>query len=315
MARQNVTRRQALSLPLLFLPAACNRQKGKTIGMVPMGRAHVFWQSIHAGAVKASRETGVGVEWNGPATESDISTQIQIMDAMINKRVDAIGVAPIDRRALVAVIERAAKSSIPVIVFDSPVDTDAYLTQIATDNHKGGEIAADRVAQITGGQGEVAIVAATAGSASTMARERGFAERIRNYPGIKVVDKRYGDSEFAKSMRVAENLLTAWPGLRAMFASNEPATVGSAQAVTARNAKVRIVGFDAGPTLEADLRARRVDALVVQHPFQMGYDTVQSFHRHTRGEGLPKTQSIQPKLVTLENIDSPEVQSQINPDL
>ena len=283
--------------------------------MVPMGRAHVFWQSIHAGAVKASRETGIAVEWNGPATESDISTQIQIVDAMINKRVDAIGIAPIDRRALVAVVERAAKSGIPVIVFDSPIDTDVYLTQIATDNYEGGKAAARHLGELLKGQGEVAIVAATAGSASTMAREKGFADAMAAFPGVKVVDKRYGDSEFAKSMRVAENMLTAWPRLSGIFASNEPATVGAAQAVKARGARLQLVGFDAGPTLEADLRGGTIQALVVQHPFRMGYDAVMSFSRHLKGEQLPKVQSLQPKLVTKANIDSAEVQSQINPDL
>jgi ribose transport system substrate-binding protein len=313
-----LTRRRVLALPLVFAPgfAACNRDTKKRIGVVPKGRAHVFWQSVHAGAVKASRETGVDIEWNGPATETDFNGQLQIVEAMINKRVDAIALAPIDKKAMVSVVERAARSGIPVVIFDSGIDTDAFVTQVATDNYKGGEIAASRIAQILNGKGRILILATQAGAASTMAREQGFEDAIRkSAPGIQVVDKRYGDSEVAKSLKVAENMLTAHPDVVAMFASNESSTVGAAQALKARGSKVKLVGFDAGPTLEADLRAGVIDSLVVQHPFKMGYEAVMSAVRHFRGEGMPKIQDLEPRLVTRENIDQPEVQAQLNPDL
>lgn len=314
----NLSRRQVLASAALFATAAtgCNRNQKKTIGVIPMGRAHVFWQSVHAGAKRAAQETGVAVEWNGPASEADKAGQLQIIEAMINKRVDAIALAPIDSKAMVAIVERATREGIPVIVFDSGVDTDVFVARIATDNYKGGEMAAARIGEILGGKGKVAIVAAQPGAASTMAREKGFEDFIgKNFGGIQIVDKRYGDAEVAKSLRVAENMLTAYPDIAAFFASNETSSVGAAQALKARESKVKLVGFDAGPTLEADLRAGVIDALVVQHPFKMGYESVHAAVRKLKGEPVEKIQNIMPRLVTQANINDKDVQEQLNPDL
>src|ERR1017187_640955 len=128
--------------------AACNRDRKKVIAVIPKGNAHLFWQSVHAGAVATSRDAGVDIIWNGPATESDYTGQLKVVDAMINRRVDAIALAPIDSKAMVGVVERAAREGIPVIIFDSGIDTDQFVAQVATDNYHAGEIAADRMAQI-----------------------------------------------------------------------------------------------------------------------------------------------------------------------
>src|SRR5215204_5242432 len=122
MSQSKFSRRRALAFAALPLLSGCNRDTKKRIGVVPKGRAHMFWQSVHAGANKAARETGVEVEWNGPATETDFNGQLQIVEAMINKRLDAIALAPIDKKAMVSVVERAGNQGIPVVVFDSPVD-------------------------------------------------------------------------------------------------------------------------------------------------------------------------------------------------
>jgi ribose transport system substrate-binding protein len=316
--QHRISRRDALalSLPLLAGSAACNRSRKKVVGVVPMGRAHIFWQSVHAGAAKAAGETGVDIEWNGPASEMDKTTQLQIVEAMINKHLDAIALAPIDKTAMVSVVERAGREGIPVIIFDSGIDTDAFVARIATDNYKGGELGAARVGEILNGKGKVAIVAVQPGAASSTAREQGFEDAIKkNFPGISIIDKRYGDAEVAKSLRVTENMLTAHPDIDALFSSNETSSVGASQALKARQSKVKLVGFDAGPTLEADLRAGVIDALVVQHPFKMGYDCVHAAVKKMNGGQVEKIQNIQPRLVTKANIDQPDVQEQLNPDL
>jgi ABC-type sugar transport system substrate-binding protein len=139
------TRRQAFAFAAVPLFSSCNRETKKRIGVVPKGRAHMFWQSVHAGANKAARENTIEIEWNGPATETDFNGQLQIVEAMINKRLDAIALAPIDKKAMVAVVERAARQNIPVVIFDSPVDTEQFVAQVATDNYKAGQIAAERM--------------------------------------------------------------------------------------------------------------------------------------------------------------------------
>jgi ribose transport system substrate-binding protein len=296
---------------------ACNRDHKKVIGMVPKGTAHVFWQSVHAGAVKAARENDVEVRWNGPASETDINQEVKIIDSMIASHLDAIALAPIDKTALVSVVDRATDAKIPVIIFDSPVDTQKFVSQVATDNYSGGEIAAKRMGEILNGKGKVAILAVQVGAASTMAREKGFEDYVqKNLPGIQILDKRYGEADFAISLRAAENILTAHPDLDAMFASNESSAVGAARALKQRTGtKVKLVGFDAGATLEAALRDGIIDSLVVQNPFKMGYESVIAAVKAMKGEAVEKINNMPPRLVVKADLEDPAVKEQLNPDL
>jgi ribose transport system substrate-binding protein len=306
-----------LALAFVLLAAgACNRQDKKRIAVIPKGRAHLFWQSVHAGAVAASQDTGVDIVWNGPTSETDFTGQLQIIEAMINQRVDAICLAPIDKTVMANVVDRAMRQKIPVVIFDSGIDTNNFVSQVATDNFRAGQLAAERMGQILKGKGKVAIVAVQPGAASTMAREQGFEEGIKkNFPGIEIVDKRYGWADFAKSLTVAENMLTAHSNLDGMFASNESSAVGAAQALKGRKSGVHLVGFDWSPTLLEDLRAGQIDSLVVQDPFKMGYEAVQAAVAHLNGRTPEKIHNLPPRVVTRENLDDPEIQKQLNPDL
>jgi ribose transport system substrate-binding protein len=266
--------------------------------------------------VAASRETNVDIIWNGPPTETDYTGQLQIVEAMINQRVDAIALAPIDKTAMVGVVERAAREKIPVVIFDSGVDTENFVAQVATDNYRGGQTGAERIGKILGGKGTVAMVAVQPGAASTMLREQGFEETIqKSFPGIKIVDKRFGMADFAKSLGVAENILTAHPELDAMFASNESSTVGAAQALKGRKGHVRLVGFDSSPTLLEDLQSGLIDSLVVQDPFKMGYESVLAAVKKLEGGTPVKINNMPPLLVTKENLKEPAVEKQLKPDL
>lgn len=302
---------------LISLLTSCQQgPRKRTIGVVAKGRAHIFWQSVQAGANKAASERNVDIAWNAPAGEADISTQIQIVDSMINRKVDAIALAPIDKAALVAVVDRAAKASIPVIIFDSGIDTETYTSYIATDNYRGGAVAAERMGELLAGKGRIAIVGVQPGAASTMARESGFQDTIKQkFPGIAIADLRYGYADFAKSMSAAENMLTAYPDLAAIFASNESGTVGAAQALKGRNSRVKLVGFDWSPSLKEDLINGRIDALVVQDPFRMGYDSVNAALDKLDGKTVQKRNEIAPRLVRKDDLSNPEVDALLNPDL
>lgn len=309
-------KRRTAILSLAGTLASCKRGTKRVIAVIPKGRAHLFWQSVHAGAVAAARESDVEINWNGPATETDYNAQIQIMDAMINRRVDAICVAPIDKKVMVNVVERAAKSGIPVVIFDSGIDTDSFVSQVATDNYAAGQVAADRLGEITGGKGKIVIVAVQPGAASTMAREEGFETRIKEkFPGIEIADKRFGMADFAKSLSVTENMLTAHPDLAGLFASNESSTVGAAQALKARQSKIKMVGFDWSPTLLDDLRSGLIDSLVVQHPFKMGYESVKAALAKLAGQTPVKINNLPPRLLVKEDLEKPDVKEQLNPDL
>lgn len=301
---------------LLGLLSGCNREHKKIIAVIPKGNSDLFWQSVHAGAIKAARETGVEVLWNGPPTDTEYTIQLQITDAMINRRVDAIALAPSDREGLVSVVERAANQKIPVIIFDSPVDSPHFVSQVATDNYKAGQLAAERMGRILDGKGKVVILAVKPGAASTEAREKGFEDSIhQKFPGIQILDKRFGMATVAQSMTVAENMLTAHPDLDGMFASNESGAIGAAQALRGRRGRVKLVGFDWSPTLLNDLNSGVIDSLVIQDPFRMGYQSVLNAVKYLQGQQVTKIIDLEPRLIDRQNLNAADVQAQLHPDL
>lgn len=312
------TMRRLLPLLLFLLLPACHRQGGKVIAVVPKGQAHVFWQSVHAGAAAAGREFGVTIEWNGPASETEYSKQVEIVENYLSRRVDGVLLAPTDRKALVGVIEKAKRMNVPVTIFDSGADTESYVSFVATDNYAGGQMAARRMGELLKGKGVVAIIAVAPGSASTLDREKGFQDTLaKEHPGIRVADLQYGMSDRARSLAVAEDLLTAQPGLTGIFASNESSTVGASQALKARNlaGKIQLVGFDSSTSLVEDLKAGVIDSLVVQNPYRMGYEGVKTLVDHLAGRVPPRRIDSGAVLVKRDELDKPEIQKLLNPEL
>lgn len=304
-------------LSLIFvalLGQACNRSTGeqkRIIAVIPKGVSHFFWQSVHAGAQAAAKETNVEIVWKGPAQETDYTGQINMVEDAINRRVDGIVLAPSHRDSLVPVVERAQNSGIPVTIFDSGIGTERYTSYVATDNRRGGVIAAERLAEKLGGKGKIAILGVKAGSVSTDEREEGFQETIKSkFPEIQIVAFQYGDADRAKSLDRASDILTANPDLNGFFASNESSTVGVVQAIKQKGlaGKVVLVGFDSSPNLIDDLRAGAIDSLVLQNPYKMGYEAVKSMVAKLDGETPPRIVDTGVELLTIENIDTAEMQ-------
>ncbi len=298
---------------LLFPAPACRRQstKGKrVIAVIPKGTSHFFWQSVHAGAESAAKEMGVEIMWKGPEHENDNAAQTNIVEDAINRRVDGIALAPTHKDALVPIVERAQRENIPVAIFDSGIGTENYISYIATDNHQGGVVAAERLAAKLGGQGKVAVLGVKAGSVSTDQREAGFQETIKQkYPGIEIVAFQYGEADRARSLDRATDILTAHPELNGFFASNESSTVGVVQALKQKSlaGKVILVGFDSSPNLIDDLKAGAIDSLVLQNPFKMGYESVKAIVAKLNGQTPPRVIDTGVKLLTMDNLETPEM--------
>ncbi len=305
-----------LSVVLLTLVLSCNRKHVTTIAVIPKASADLFWQSVHAGAVKASRDNHVSIIWDGPPNETDIATAMQIVETMINRRVDAIALAPSDRSAFKIVVDRAAAAGIPVVIYDSQIDTDKYFSFVSTDNRLGGKMGADRLGQILGGKGKIVMVKTTPGGASTTAREDGFRQELQQkFPQIRILDERFGMASIAQSITVTENMLTAHPDLDGIFCSNESATEGAVQALIARHSRLKIVGFDSSPMLLDEVKAGWIDSLVVQNPFKMGEIATDQAVKAIRRESATKDIFLPPRVVSLANINDPEIQTQLHPDL
>jgi len=310
----------ALSLFALPLISACNRSEGakslqKTIAVVPKGVSHSFWLTVKAGADAAGKEMNVKIVWKGAARETDYSGQINIVEDMINQRVDGIVLAPSHGDSLVKMVERAQGNGIPVTIFDSGISTENYLSYVSTDNRKGGEVAAKRMGEKLGGKGKVAILGVKKGSVSTDEREEGFRDAIqKEFPGITLVPIiYYGEADAAKSLAVTEDVLTANSDLTGLFASNESSTVGAMRAIRQRNlvGKVTLVGFDATADLVQNVREGAIDSLVLQNPFKMGYEGVKTIVDKIGGKQPERRIDTGVALLTKDNVDTPDIQKLI----
>ena len=296
-----VRNRIALLLLLALGLAGCQESKKRTIAVIPKGTAHLFWVTVRQGAEDAGKEFGVDILWNGPAQETDYGRQLEILDSMINRHVDGIVVAATEKKVLNQSLARAKQLGIPVTVFDSGVDSDDYISFVATNNFEAGQLGARKLAALLGGKGKVAVVMNAPGSASTVERERGFADAMsKEFPEIQVVATQFGMSDRAKSMAVAENMLTAHPDLNGMFASAEPMSVGASQALKSRSlaGKVKFVGFDSSEGLIADMKAGVIDALVVQDPHKIGYEAVKTIVDKLNGKTPSKRLDLGAKVIT-----------------
>jgi ribose transport system substrate-binding protein len=288
------------------------------IAVVPKSQALIFWQTVHAGAVAAGREYGVEIRWNGPASEIDFTRQINIVDDFVNQHVNGIVLAPTNGDSLVPIVERAAQENIPVTIFDSGINTDRYLSYVSTDNYKGGVLAAERLGAVLPTGGEIAMIGTIPGSVSTTERENGFRDTVgRKFPELKIVAFQYGMADRAKSLAVAEDILTAHPDLVGIFCSNESGTVGAVQGAKSKGVigRVKIVGFDTSLPLIEDLRAGNIDSLVLQNPFRMGYLSVRTIIDRLHGKIPRKRINTEVTVVTAANINEPAIQELVNPPI
>lgn len=313
---------------LVFGSIGCEKQKpssggseGATSGrlkiaVMPKGTAHTYWQAVKAGAVQAGKEAGVDIVWDGPSSEADITTQINLVQTEVTNKVDGIVIAACDANALVKPLQDAKARGIPIVTIDSGVtDKDLALTYIATDNVEGGRRAADALAKAVGGKGEVGLLIFQKGAASSDDRQKGFEEGIKKYPGITVVPPLEANDP-QKSTDTVTNLLTAHPQLVGLFAANEPNGIGAANVLRQKGlaGKVKLVAYDSSPDEIKAIQEGVIEATIVQAPYQMGYKGVQTvlkaIHKQAVTERFIDSGMT---VVTKENLNTPEVQKVLNP--
>ena len=311
-------RRSTAVLIIALLTVACSgrRTAQTTIAVIPKGQAHVFWQSVRAGAERCAADEHVQMIWTAPSTETDYTGQANIIEDFVNRRVDAIVLAPSHRKALVPATDRAVREGIPVVIIDSGLDFDQAVTFVATDNRQGGVLAARRMGELLGGHGSVAVLGIAAGAGSGLEREGGFQDTIRaEFPGIKIVGYQFTESDRTRGLTVAEDFLTRFPDLSGLFGSNESSAVAAARAVNNRGlkGKVRIIGFDTSSDLIQAVHDGTIDALVTQQPFRMGCEGMRSAIAALQHQPVPSRIDTGTLLITRANVDSPEVQQLIAP--
>jgi len=291
------------------------------VAVVPKGTTHDFWKSVHAGAKRAEAELeGVRVTFQGPEREDDRAQQVALVENLISSKYDAIVLAPLDDKALVAPVRLATQAGIPVVIIDSGLDAEVgedYISFIATDNEKGGRMAGQRMVELLGGKGRVLLLRYQEGSASTRLREQGFVAALGEAEGIELIDPgRFAGATRATAQEAGENLLATYEEIDGVFCPNESSTFGMLLALRARglSGKVKFVGFDASEGLVEALRAGDIDALVVQNPMRMGELGVRAAVEHIRGTTPEPRIDTGVMLITRENMESPEARDLIAPD-
>ena len=301
-----------------------NTSGGVTVAVIPKGTSHVFWQSIHAGAEKAARELGVTVAWRGPLREDDRDSQVAEVENAIARGVAGIALAPLDDSALVAPVSSAMKRRIPVVIFDSGLKGEDYVSFVATDNEVGGRLAGEHMAKLVGPKGRIVLLRYAEGHDSTTRREEGFLAAIRSNPTIQIVSaNQYGGADVEGAYKRGEALLSSLKSpdgtlpVDGIFTPNESSTFAM-QRVLQDNGwagKVKFIGFDASNNLVKGLREGQIHGLVIQDPVNMGYLAVKTLVGHIRGEKVERRIDTGVRLVTRDMMDQPDVKELLQPDL
>ena len=332
MAATTFSRRACLPAAglALAMAAACSQPatpdtsvKPLSIGVIPKGTTHEFWNAIHAGAVKAERELNakgvkVTITWKGPLREDDREQQVQVVEGFLSQGVSGLVLAPLDEKALVRPVEEARRAGIPTVVIDSGLASKEIVSFVATDNVKGGELAADRMGELLNGKGKVLLLRYQEGSASTTEREVGFLNRLKDkFPGITLISSdQYAGPTRDTGKRASENLLNRYANqIQGVFCVNESSTHGMLLALQdiGKAGKISFIGFDASQTFIDAIEAGQMHGLVVQNPMNMGYLGVLRMVDHLQGKPVEPRIDTGVWMITKENLKEPATAELLHP--
>ncbi|MFQ3252281.1 MAG: ribose transport system substrate-binding protein [Loktanella salsilacus] len=281
------------------------------IPLISKGFQHQFWQAVKSGADQAAAEFGVRITFEGPDNETMVDRQIDMLAAALANNPSAIGFAALDSQAAIPLLQQAADAGIPVIAFDSGVESDIPATTATTDNVAAAALAADKMSELIGGAGKVAVVAHDQTSRTGIDRRDGFLNQIEaNYPDIEVVSVQYGAGDQLQSTEVAKAILTANPDLAGMFGTNEGSAIGIVNAIREMATEgVTIIGYDSGKAQTDAIREGLMAGAITQNPVGIGYETVKAAVAAMNGEELPAIIDTGFYYYDQSNIDDAEIQA------
>ena len=272
------------------MPTDAGSAKGKTIAIISKGEQHQFWQAVKKGALDAAASLGVTATYQGPASESEVDKQLTMLQTALSTSPAAVCFAALDSKAATPLLQQAQTAKIPVVGFDSGVDSTIPVTTVATDNSVAAAIAADKLAEAIGKSGEVAIVVHDQTSQTGITRRDGFkAEIAAKYPNVNIVDIQYGAGDVVKSADIAKAIMTAHPNLKGFFAANEGSAKGVLNALkeTSNEKKVLIVGYDSGQQQIDAITSGVMLGAITQNPIGIGADCVGAAVDAIDGKTLP----------------------------
>ncbi|MGD0188031.1 MAG: ABC transporter substrate-binding protein [Roseiarcus sp.] len=259
------------------------------IPLISKGFQHQFWQAVKSGAEQAAKEHNVKITFEGPETEAMVDKQVDMLSADLAKHPNAIGLAALDSKAEIPLLKKAQAEKIPVIAFDSGVDSDIPLTTCTTDNLAAAGLAADKMAEMIGDAGDVAVIVHDQTSRTGIDRRDGFLNEMKaKHPNIKIVSVQYGAGDHLKSAEIAKAMIQANPNLKGIFGANEGSAIGATIGVKESGKKLVLIGYDSGKAQKDAIMSGEMAGAITQNPIGIGRCVVESALKALKGETLPK---------------------------
>lgn len=282
------------------------------IPVISKGFQHQFWQAVKLGSEQAAADYNVDITFEGPATEAEVDKQIEMLQAALAKNPAAICLAALDTKAAIPLLEEAQAKGIPVVGFDSGVDSDIPVATASTDNIAAAALAADKMAELIGGEGKVAVLVHDQTSRTGIDRRDGFINRIAEaYPNIEIVNLDYGAGDQLKSTDIAKAVIQANPDLKGYFGANEGSIIGVLNAVTelGKEGQITVIGYDSGKQQIDAIRAGTEAGAITQNPIGIGYKCVEAAVKAINGEPVDKVIDTGFFWYDATNIDSDEIKA------
>jgi ribose transport system substrate-binding protein len=282
------------------------------IPVISKGFQHQFWQAVKKGSEQAAADLNVDITFEGPESEAMVDKQVEMFQTALDKHPAAICLAAVDSKAFQPLLEKAKAANIPVVGFDSGVDSDIPVTTAATDNIAAAAMAADKMAELIGDEGEVAIIAHDQTSRTGIDRVKGFTDEIKNkHPKVTIVDTQYGGGDQLKSTDLAKAIIQAHPNLKGFFGANEGSIIGVLNGVKelGMEGKLVVIGYDSGQQQLDAIRSGAESGAITQNPIGIGYKCVEAALKASKGETLPKTIDTGFMWYDKTNIDDPKIQA------
>lgn len=280
------------------------------IPVISKGFQHQFWQAVKLGAEKAGRDYKVVVTFEGPETEAMVDKQMDMLQTDLGKNPSAIVFAALDSKAAIPLLQQAKARKIPIIAFDSGVDSDIPVTTAATDNVAAAALAADKMAELIGGSGKVGLIVHDQTSRTGIDRGTGFVNRIKaKYPNIKIIGPQYGGGDQLKSTDLAKAMIQSNPDIKGFFGANEGSIIGVLNAVKELGlvGKIAVIGYDSGKQQIDAIRSGAESGAITQDPIGIGYKAVEAAVKAIKGQTVPKSIDTGFHWYDKTNIDDPAI--------
>lgn len=303
-----------LAVPVMAQEEPVPFDEAPYIPVVSKGFQHQFWQAVKLGAEQEGEALNAEVNFIGPASESDVAIQIEMLQAEYDKGPAAICFAALDSQAANPLLEQMAADGIPVIAFDSGVEGDIPLTTAATDNVAAAALAADKMAELIGGAGKVGVIVHDQTSRTGIDRGDGFVNRMAEmYPDIEIIGPQYGGGDHLRSTELARAMIQANPDIMGFFGANEGSAIGVVNAVTELDmaGDLVVIGYDSGIAQIEAIKSGLMAGAVQQNPIGIGAECVKAAAMAIQGLEVPPTIDTGFLWADASNIDSPEIQAVI----